>query len=49
VLLTLLGDGAFGNERDWIFTAMRRAVESIEGIDLDIRVVSYGPPSAELR
>lgn len=49
VLLTLLGGGAFGNEQEWIFAAMQRAIESIEGLDLDIRLVSYVSPSTQLR
>ena len=45
VLLTQLGGGAFGNDDDWIHTAMRRALEMMSGFDLDVRLVSYGTPS----
>ena len=45
VLLTELGGGAFGNRPDWIHTAMRRALEMVSGFALDVRLVSYGPPS----
>ena len=48
VLLTLLGGGAFGNEEAWILGAMRRALELTSDCDLDVRIVSYGPPSQEL-
>ena len=48
VLLTLLGGGAFGNEESWILAATRRALELTLGFDLDVRIVSYGPPSPEL-
>ena len=41
VLLTLLGGGAFGNEEDWIFAAMRRALELASNMPLDVRIVSY--------
>ena len=49
VLLTLLGGGAFGNAPEWIHTAIQRAISKTLGHGLDVRVVSYGPPSAELR
>jgi hypothetical protein len=48
VFLTRLGGGAFGNEPDWIHDAMRRALAKVIGISLDVRVVSYGAPDAEL-
>jgi hypothetical protein len=41
VLLTQLGGGAFGNLDDWIHTAMRRAVEMMRGVHLDVKIVSY--------
>ena len=45
VLLTQLGGGAFGNQDDWINTAMRRSLELMLEFDLDVRLVSYGTPS----
>lgn len=45
ILLTRLGGGAFGNSDGWIHTAMRRALKMVEGFDLDVKLVSYGPPS----
>jgi hypothetical protein len=48
VLLTLLGGGAFGNPREWIFAAIRRAVEQARGFDLDLRVVSYAEPDQRI-
>lgn len=45
VLLTRLGGGAFGNHDDWIDSAMRRALRLASVFDLDVRLVSYGPPS----
>jgi hypothetical protein len=45
VLLTRLGGGAFGNDDDWIQTAMRRAIRNAALMDLDVKLVSYGPPS----
>ncbi len=48
VLLTLLGGGAFGNDSDWIFDAIRRALTIASEFSLDVRIVSYGAPSNEL-
>jgi hypothetical protein len=48
VLLTLLGGGAFGNEDEWILGAMRRALTTVSTFDLDVRIVSYEPPSPAL-
>ena len=45
VLLTQLGGGAFGNRDGWIHAAMRRALEMMQGVNLDVRLVSYGTPS----
>lgn len=49
VLLTLLGGGAFGNAPEWIHSAIKRAVKKVQGFDLDVRLVSYGQPSVEVR
>jgi len=48
VLLTLVGGGVFGNEDRWIEAAIRRALECLIDCDLDVRIVSYGAPSASL-
>jgi hypothetical protein len=48
VFLTMLGGGAFGNRSGWIDRALRRALESTRTFDLDVRLVSYGTPAAEL-
>jgi hypothetical protein len=45
VLLTQLGGGAFGNDDKWIHAAIQRALEMMSGFELDVRLVSYGPPS----
>jgi protein-tyrosine phosphatase len=49
VLLTLLGGGAFGNDSHWIFDAIRRALNIVNSFPLDVRIVSYGAPSSDLR
>jgi len=48
VLLTRLGGGAFGNDDEWIHAAMIRALRVVEDLDLDVQLVSYGPPSRAL-
>jgi hypothetical protein len=48
VFLTRLGGGAFGNDDLWIDAAMLRAIEIVRDRPLDIRLVSYGKPSASL-
>ena len=45
VLLTFLGGGAFGNDGEWILGALRRALEKVAALDLDVRIVCYGAPS----
>lgn len=49
VLLTLLGCGAFGNAPEWIHKAIKRAIARTQGLGLDIRLVSYGQPTAQLQ
>jgi hypothetical protein len=49
VYLTLLGGGAFGNEREWILKAIRRALDCVRGQALDVCLVSYGSVLADLR
>jgi hypothetical protein len=46
VFLTRLGGGAFGNDDDWIHLAIRNALNMVQGTGLDVRLVSYGPPTA---
>jgi hypothetical protein len=45
VLLTSLGGGAFGNNEEWITSAMGRALRMVANFDLDVRLVSYRAPS----
>lgn len=49
VYLTLLGGGAFGNQREWILDAIRRALENVRGQALDVCLVSYGHVPADLQ
>jgi len=41
VYLTELGGGAFGNDREWIHDAIRRALRLFARSPLDVRLVSY--------
>ena len=47
--LTLVGGGAFGNRDDWIFDAIRRALNLFHGFDLDVFIVSYGAPNPRVQ
>jgi hypothetical protein len=48
VYLTRLGGGAFGNDNAWIQSSMRRALDIVKDVGLDVRLVSFGPPSGDL-
>lgn len=48
VYLTRLGGGAFGNDPAWIHSAIRRALECVKDVNLDVRIVSYADPDPEL-
>lgn len=48
VLLTRLGGGAFGNRDEWINGAIRRALQRIAGLALDVRLVSYRAPTPDV-
>jgi len=39
--LTLLGGGAFGNRREWIYDAMKMALQRFSSYPLDVSIVSY--------
>lgn len=49
VFLTFLGGGAFGNPDDWIAHAIRRALHSVHGVGLDVRLVCYSSPPSYAR
>lgn len=48
VYLTLLGGGAFGNDREWIRDAIQRALNRVRGQKLEVYLVSYGHIPADL-
>jgi len=42
LFLTSLGGGAFGNDKEWILDAIRRAATLYSSYDLEVYIVSYG-------
>lgn len=49
VFLTLLGGGVFGNEREWIMAALRRALLRFAALELDVVIVSHGRSNPAVR
>ncbi len=49
VYLTLVGGGAFGNEDEWILSAIARALDLYDSYPLDVSIVSYGAPKPALQ
>jgi len=48
IYLTLVGGGVFGNELEWICSAIERACLKYIDYDLDVRIVNYGSISDEV-
>lgn len=48
VFLTLLGGGAFGNDKTWIINAMERALTRYRDCGLDVVFVSYSRTDADI-
>lgn len=49
VFLTMLGGGAFGNERVWITDAIKRALDIIKDQALNVQIISYSGVPEDLR
>ncbi len=50
VYLTLVGGGVFGNELEWICSAIKRAILKYAEYELDVNIVNYGAvPSKVLK
>lgn len=49
VFLTLIGGGAFGNEKEWIFNAIEKSINKFSNTPLDIKIVSYGVSNHDIR
>ena len=41
VYLTLVGAGAFGNEREWVIDAIKKNIEKFKNYDIDVMLISY--------
>ena len=48
VYLTLVGGGVFGNDLEWICSAIERAVLKYAEYELDVKIVNYGVVSDEV-
>ena len=48
LFLTLIGGGVFGNELDWILSAIRRSLNLFASANLDVSIVSRGSSKPEL-
>lgn len=46
--LTLVGGGAFGNDDDWIFDAIKKSKSKFAKTPLDVKIVSYGKSNKKL-
>lgn len=49
VFITRLGGGVFGNDTGWIHAAIHRAAAGLNDAGLDLKLVTYGRVSPELR
>ncbi len=49
LFLTLVGGGAFGNEMFWIMDALKTNLEKFKNSGLDVNIVSYGQPDANVQ
>ena len=49
LFLTLLGGGAFGNDPQWIFSAIRRAFDVYANCGLEVSIVSFGASNRDVR
>jgi hypothetical protein len=48
VYLTLVGGGVFGNDLEWICSAIERSVLKYGDYELDVIIVNYGAVSGEV-
>ena len=49
VFLTLIGGGVFGNEKEWIFNAIKKTIIKFLKTPLDINIVSYRTPNPDIQ
>ncbi len=49
IYLTLLGGGAFGNEREWIINAIARVLDIHKKANFQVFIVSYGYSNQDVK
>lgn len=49
LFLTLVGGGVYGNRSEWILDAIAMSMEKFRHVPLDVRIVTYGYSSSEIR
>jgi len=49
LFLTLIGGGVFGNRKEWITSAIQRALHLYHNHDLNVRMVSYSGPNPDMQ
>lgn len=49
LFLTLVGGGVYGNRNEWILDAIAMAMEKFRHVPLDVKIVTYGYSSPEIR
>ncbi len=49
IFLTMLGGGAFGNEKIWITDGITRALKLYDDWNIDVAIVSYGTSKGYIR
>ncbi|KHD08656.1 hypothetical protein PN36_10435 [Candidatus Thiomargarita nelsonii] len=47
--LTLIGGGAFGNDKNWIINAIKRSLHLYKHFDLDVVIVSHGYSNSQVQ
>jgi len=48
LFLTLVGGGAFGNNLNWIFDAIKHSVDKFKNTPLDVKIVTYGSSNSNV-
>lgn len=48
VYLTLVGGGAFGNDKMWVLESLKKAIQKFKNTPLDVRIVRYSSSNMDL-
>jgi hypothetical protein len=49
LFLTLVGGGAFGNNLNWIFDAIKHSINKFRNTPLDVKIVTFGNSNSNVR